>query len=202
MQLLRKLAVIAVSAGMCTGAAAQVSPAMPVAAAVDSADKPQAAARGTAQLSQASFDQVTDRIAASEARFIKNLGKYSPLAETYVQRMQPDPDFGMRAGSDDYFLGKMQFGAWGHSDASLLPKQRKKIDYFWFLKVPTEFFHLEFLPMGFAQMIYPDDGGLNRQNYDFTFVRREFLGDVRCLVFDVAPKNSAGTGRFIGRIWA
>src|ERR1051326_1669953 len=187
---------------MCAGAAAQVSPAMPVAAAVDSADKSQPAPRAAMQPSQAAFDQVTDRIAASELRFIKNLGHYSPLAETYVQRMQPDPDFGTRAGSDDYFLGKMQFDTSGHSDASLLPKQRKKLDYFWFLKVPTEFFHLEFLPMGFAQMIFPDDGGLNRQNYDFTFVRREFLGDVRWLVIDVAPKASATNGRFIGRIWA
>jgi hypothetical protein len=32
-------------------------------------------------------------------------------------------------------------------------------------------------------------------------VRREFLGDVRTLVFDVTPKPKSGQGRFLGRIW-
>jgi len=32
-------------------------------------------------------------------------------------------------------------------------------------------------------------------------VRREFLGEVRCLVFDVTPLPKAGKGHFIGRIW-
>ena len=41
----------------------------------------------------------------------------------------------------------------------------------------------------------------NRQTYRFEYVRREFLGEVRCLVFDVAPINRAQPGKFIGRIW-
>jgi hypothetical protein len=32
-------------------------------------------------------------------------------------------------------------------------------------------------------------------------VRREFLGEVRCLVFDVSPQDKSGKGRFLGRIW-
>jgi hypothetical protein len=32
-------------------------------------------------------------------------------------------------------------------------------------------------------------------------VRREFLGEVRCLVFDVTPKVKSEPGRFAGRIW-
>jgi len=32
-------------------------------------------------------------------------------------------------------------------------------------------------------------------------VRREFLGDTRCLVLDVSPRKGAGSGRFLGRIW-
>ena len=32
-------------------------------------------------------------------------------------------------------------------------------------------------------------------------MRREFLGEVRCLVFDVTPKPKTDTGRFAGRIW-
>jgi hypothetical protein len=32
-------------------------------------------------------------------------------------------------------------------------------------------------------------------------VHREFLGDVRCIVFDVSAKKATGNGRFRGRIW-
>src|SRR5205809_4384849 len=45
------------------------------------------------------------------------------------------------------------------------------------------------------------DEDLQRQNYDFAFVHREFLGEVRCLVLDVNPKRHPGNGQFKGRIW-
>ena len=32
-------------------------------------------------------------------------------------------------------------------------------------------------------------------------MRREFLGDVRCMVFEVSAKKGTGNGRFHGRIW-
>ena len=44
------------------------------------------------------------------------------------------------------------------------------------------------------------DRDFQKKNYDFKFVRQEFLGEVRCMVLDVQPKDNAG-GRFIGRIW-
>jgi hypothetical protein len=50
-------------------------------------------------------------------------------------------------------------------------------------------------------MIYADRNDFDRQHYEFHYARREFLGDVRCLVFDVTPKKDAGRGRFVGRIW-
>jgi hypothetical protein len=59
-----------------------------------------------------------------------------------------------------------------------------------------------FLPRGFAQMTVIDLNGFNRQTYHFEYVRREFLGDVRCVVFDVTPVNRAQAGKFVGRIWA
>ena len=53
-------------------------------------------------------------------------------------------------------------------------------------------------------MIYIDTNGFNRQDYRFDYIRREFLGEVRCLVFDVVPigKDRKVRGRFKGRIWA
>jgi hypothetical protein len=51
-------------------------------------------------------------------------------------------------------------------------------------------------------MVYIDMNGLDRQHYQFDYVRREFLGDVRCVVFDVTPLPKSGKGRFKGRFWA
>ena len=50
-------------------------------------------------------------------------------------------------------------------------------------------------------MIYLDMNGFDRQHYKIEYLRREFLGEVRCLVFDVDPLPNAGKGRFVGRIW-
>lgn len=50
-------------------------------------------------------------------------------------------------------------------------------------------------------MILIDGDGFDTQHYEFRFLRREFLGDIRCLVIDVSPKKGAGNGRFLGRIW-
>jgi hypothetical protein len=51
-------------------------------------------------------------------------------------------------------------------------------------------YSMRFLPLGFAQMVILDQD-FQRKYYDFTFVRREFLGEVRCVVIDVAPKKDA-----------
>src|SRR6185369_6967699 len=60
---------------------------------------------------------------------------------------------------------------------------------------------LTFLPRGFAQMAVIDLHDFNRRTYRFEYVRREFLGDIRCLVFDVAPVNRQQAGKFVGRMW-
>jgi hypothetical protein len=64
----------------------------------------------------------------------------------------------------------------------------------------TGLYSLHFLPLGFAQMVILDTD-FQKRYYKFTFVRREFLGEVRCLVIDVEPRADAGTARFLGRIW-
>jgi len=50
-------------------------------------------------------------------------------------------------------------------------------------------------------MIFIDTTGFDKQHYKFDYVKREFLGEVRCLVFDVTPLPKSGKGRFLGRIW-
>ena len=65
----------------------------------------------------------------------------------------------------------------------------------------TKKFKFQYQPLGFSWMIFADRNDFDRQHYDFHYARREFLGDVRCLVFDLTPKKDAGRGRFLGRIW-
>jgi hypothetical protein len=45
------------------------------------------------------------------------------------------------------------------------------------------------------------DENLQREFYKFSFVRREFLGDIRCLVIDIQPKDDTSGVRFKGRMW-
>jgi hypothetical protein len=63
-----------------------------------------------------------------------------------------------------------------------------------------EKFQFTYNPNGFMQMMFLDPTGFDKSHYVFGFVRREFLGSVRCAVFDVHPKVS-GMGRFFGRVW-
>jgi len=97
--------------------------------------------------------------------------------------------------SDKYFLGKLDLKK-GIHDKSLLQEQSassRAKDWF------TYVFSVRYVPTGFAQMIFVDDQHFDRANYDVTYVRREFLGEVRCFVFDVTVKpHHAG---FTGRIW-
>jgi hypothetical protein len=62
-----------------------------------------------------------------------------------------------------------------------------------------QMYSVKYLPEGFEQMLVMG-GHFDRNTYNFEYVRREFLGTVRCLVFDVMPKK-AGSGTFKGRIW-
>ena len=53
----------------------------------------------------------------------------------------------------------------------------------------NKLFKFQYQPMGFSWMIYADRTDFDRAHYEFHYVRREFLGDIRCLVFDVTPKK-------------
>jgi hypothetical protein len=142
-------------------------------------------------------EETLARAIATEGRLIAKLKTVQPVIETYVQQMQPDEDLGAVPKTDNYFLGKLDISR-EVSDDSFIPAPgffKRSIGVF------TKFFSPEFLPRGFAQMVLMDEDGFDRQHYTFQYVRREFLGDVRCLVFDVTPEKNAGKGRFLGRIW-
>src|SRR2546430_366130 len=145
------------------------------------------------------MDEVIDRVVTNENRANQQIKQYTPLVETYIQNLKPDKDLGYTPAGDKYFLGRADFSK-GVSLVSLtdINGKGKKI----FGSIGNFFsFAMQFLPDGFLQMIFIDTNGFDKQHYKFDYVRREFLGEVRCLVFDVTPQDRAGKGRFLGRIW-
>src|SRR5580700_5623327 len=147
----------------------------------------------------AAFDQVVDRALAQETTLLKILRGEHPIAETYIQDMGPDPDFGAVPVDDHYFLGKLDLSR-GVTTESFIPKS-KAASGVGSLGAFSRLFAAQYLPRGFAQMLLIDGAQFDRAHYDFEFVKREFLGDVRTCVINVAPKKDAGAGRFTGRIW-
>src|SRR5579864_9466323 len=145
------------------------------------------------------MDQVIDRVITNENRLDQQIRQYSPLVETYIQNLKPDKDLGYVPAGDKYFLGRADF-AKGVSLVGLSDSQSKGKKIFG--SIGNFFsFAMQFLPDGFLQMIFIDTNGFDKQHYKFDYVRREFLGEVRCLVFDVTPQEKSGKGRFLGRIW-
>src|SRR6267154_6765584 len=141
--------------------------------------------------------EVVDKIVSQEQVEVQLLRQYSPLVETYIQSIRPDKQLGTVPNGDKYFLGRADLAR----GVALAPLDhdtgmKRKVFGGW-----ASIFSTEFDPRGFLQMIYLDLNGFDRQHYKIEYVRREFLGEVRCLVFDVDPLPKAGKGRFVGRIW-
>ncbi len=144
------------------------------------------------------MDQVVDRFVMREKGLIKMLQSRTPVIETYLQNLTLDPALGPVPQNDKYFLGRMDLSTsidrkdYIHDDQSM---EKHLLGGF------SKLFKVQYQPLGFSWMIFADRNDFDRQHYDFRYVRREFLGDVRCLVFDVTPKPKSGLGRFLGRIW-
>ena len=141
------------------------------------------------------FDQAVDRVVERERNFVAAMKGLHPLAETYVQDFRQSPDHAVEPVNDHYFLGRISL-----NDAlreTLFKRQRAgshSSDPF------SSIFSEKLVPQGFAQMIVLDPD-FQKSNYRFSFVRREFLGEVRCIVIDVQPRDSERKGLFSGRIW-
>jgi hypothetical protein len=150
-----------------------------------------AAAKARAAEPRSALDRAVDRVIQHENQLMARVDRYRPLVELYIQDMRADRELGAVPSRDFYFLGKADL-AHGLAFHPLVGKTGHKF---------FNFFSSSYDPDGFLHMIYPDARGLDREHYSFQYVRREFLGDVRCLVFDVTPRPHSGQGRFKGRIW-
>jgi hypothetical protein len=141
-----------------------------------------------------SFDEVVDHVVEKEHQLLAQLRNLRPMVETYLQDVKAAGDGGTTPVHDQYFLGRLDLSD-GPEDVSFLSGTGHGK-----LNKLGDLFSLRFQPRGFAQMVVLDTD-LYKKNYNFTYVRREFLGEVRCIVIDAQPKPDAAPGRFEGRIW-
>jgi hypothetical protein len=176
-------------------APATAQPAQPLASQPASEAAP--AAQPTA--APTTMDQVVNLFIEREHGLIKMLSNRTPVVETYLQNLTADPQLGPVPSADHYFLGRMDMGE--TVDRKDYLKEEEKGMQSRLMGGFQKMFKVQYQPLGFSWMVYADRTDFDREHYDFRYVRREFLGDVRCLVFDVTPKKNSGRGRFLGRIW-
>src|SRR5271163_1236196 len=180
MHALNRFAIAVVSAGIFASAASAQTP---------TANRAQSQPGASTVGAVTTADQAIDLIIAREHDEISTIRQYSPIVETYVQDMKPDAEMGIVPVKDHYFLGQADWSK-GINDDSMLEKKKSKVSAF------NPFSHLEgsstAVPHGFLQMVYIDVSRFDREHYQFTYVGREFLGEVRCAIFDVIPLSKSG----------
>jgi hypothetical protein len=144
----------------------------------------------------ATLNDVMDRVVQREHYFMAQMRHMHPMVETYLQDLKNDADGHPDPVKDQYFLGRLDMSD-GPEDVSFVgqPGFGHRM-----LSKLTGVYSLHYLPMGFAQMVVLDTD-FQKKYYKFTFVRREFLGELRCLVIDVQPREGEKSVRFLGRIW-
>ena len=142
-----------------------------------------------------SMDEVVDRLVHNEHALRHHLLSVHPILETYIQELKSDPELGTVPKADVYFLGKLAIDR-GAGQESLIPAPwlGKRV-----MEHVTSIFSGRFMPNGFAEMVVLSYH-FDKADYNFEFVKREFLGDVRCLVLNVIPKKH-DHGLFVGRVW-
>jgi hypothetical protein len=146
------------------------------------------------------MDQVVNLFIQREHGLIKMLSNRTPVVETYLQNLTADPQLGPVPSEDHYFLGRLDMGETVDRKDYLKDNEKGGMESR-LLGGFHKLYKVQYQPVGFSWMVYADRTDFDREHYDFHYVRREFLGDVRCLVFDITPKPKSGRGRFLGRVW-
>ncbi|MFZ0662831.1 MAG: hypothetical protein WAM66_09075 [Acidobacteriaceae bacterium] len=148
--------------------------------------------------------QLVQRAITREHATVALIRKSTPVVQTYIQNMRPDPKLYAVPVSDDYSIARVDF-----NKAFTAESYNERASHHGFfggtkryLSSLTQVFNIRYSQTGFMDMMFMDPVSFDRQHYDFTYVRREFLGSIRTWVFDVRPKAGInGAGRFFGRIW-
>ena len=130
--------------------------------------------------------QIIDKFAARERLLVEMMNNFHPLIETYIQNLDKDDQLTFVPKSDAYFISKLDM-----STERRQTEMMKKPGWLGSIKNQvSNLYSVQYLPGGFSQMLVLDQN-FGKENYDFEYVRREFLGNVRCLLFDVKPKKGS-----------
>ncbi len=156
-------------------------------------DQKRPTAQTPSRAGQVQADDIIDRMSKAERAVIERLRTSQPLMEVYIQNVAPDDARGWVPTDDNYFLGQLQFD----HEPTLRPFGQKEEERGVMLRILSK---APSVGDAFAAMVAPDWRVLDRKRYEFTYVRREFLGESRCFVFDVRPLRDGKDG-FVGRIW-
>src|SRR5262249_1037096 len=158
-------------------------------------------ADSSAPASPTRIEAVTERIFVQEAKLVENMHGYTPLVETYIQRLKPDYYLWTVPDKDRYFLGRLvldekRMNNQGFKDHNKLRFMSRVLDRL------DSFYRINYHQLSFMQMVFLNEG-FDKDHYELKYIRQQFLGEVRTLVFDVVPRNTHGDEmRFQGRIWA
>ncbi|MGC1370773.1 MAG: hypothetical protein WA824_01430, partial [Candidatus Sulfotelmatobacter sp.] len=98
------------------------------------------------------MDQVVDRVIEREHGLIKFLSNRTPVVETYLQNLRPDPLLGAVPSEDHYFLGRMDMGEVIDRKDYLKDEDRSMQSRL--LGGFHKLFTVQYQPMGFAWMVY------------------------------------------------
>src|SRR5664280_247247 len=158
-------------------------------------------------------NSLIDRTIIREHATVKLVRDRSPLVETYIQNMRPDPVVTQYPASDRYFLDRVEFSkiiadqeyqinpSTAHDKAkrSAVSALKNPLSYFAALRGDVQ---MTYQDSGFVQMLLVGSTSFDRIHYIFSFVKNQFLGSVATSVFEVIPAaGKGGKGHFVGRIW-
>jgi hypothetical protein len=162
--------------------------------------KPQPPAPPEQPASWYDSDEVHDSIFYTEAQLVENMGAYAPMVETYIQNLKNDEEMdGKVPSSDTYFLGRLILNDKGISQ-KLFEKKKKGL-FSRVLDRLDNFYKMQYMPLGFMQLVFLNSS-FDKDHYQLHFLRQQFLGEVRTLVYDVTPTEKAKKKpHFVGRIW-
>jgi len=130
----------------------------------------------------------------AEGAMMSWLRDVSPVGEGYLQGFVPAKKLGHVLSGDRYSLGRFQWVNDPRLENLLgVPSVDGEV-------TPEKAAADQQLLDGLVETMVPDWRGLSPERYEYKFVRREFLGALRCLVYDVTPR-SPEDGVFAGRIY-
>ncbi len=143
------------------------------------------------------FDVLVDSAIRQERRLTDLMRNFKPIVETYLQEQKPNSDLGTSPKDDAYFLSRLDLTSNAPVTLAFADPEHWKKSWEKRLFKNAQ----PFAAVGFAQALFPDLGHFDRHNYTFEFVGWEVLGEVRCGVVDVKPRENSESRGFVGRIW-